>query len=360
MPNFNKSAAKFGNEVVERGAGGGTRNFKPWLPKIFWRGADDEHFILILNTLEDIVRVQYHPFIETDDGIFSVLARTDPGIGERADPMQEVWKYEPRLFDVMIAVELEPIFESRVVNGRERQSIAGFEVATRTFESRIRDDNGELTDDKEEVTVPAIGCITQSPYNFGNQLNAYDNNDNPIHLTPFRITQVGKGSGVTYSFQGFPDTEFDLTNLYEFIGNISYLQVDDRATELFALLDGVSDEEMPIIIGRYLLDLKLEELADRETYDDVFKRITKPSRFANQKPEPKSKTTGASKTPRVKAPVASHDEDSDDTEVHEEKPVATPSKGRAVRNSAPSAQEKLAEIRASRAAKAAAKEAVAA
>lgn len=353
MPNFNRSTAKLGNEVVERGSGGGSRSFKPWLPKIYWKGADDERFVLILNELQDIVRIQYHPYVETDEGAFSTMARTDPGIGERADPIQETWGYVPRMFDVMIAVELEPIAETKVVNGRDRISIVGFEVATRTFERRVRDEDGELTDEKEEIIVPAIGCITQSPFNFGNQLNAYDHNDNPIHLTPFKITQVGAGSGVQYSFQGYPDTEFDLSNLFEYIENISYLDTDEKREALNELLAEAPEGEEHMALGRFILDLKLEELADREAYDEIFKKITKPSKFKDQKQSVvKPGAKNVTHNTRVKAkpePVEA-----------EATVVEKPKNTKTVGNKTPTAHEKLEQIRASRAAKLASKEAVAA
>jgi hypothetical protein len=359
MPNFNKDAANRGNEVVERGTGGG--NFRPFLSKIYWKEADDSRFILILNPLEEIVRLKFHPFVETDEGGRDIIARTDPGIGERVDPIEDSWGYTPRVTDLMIAVELEPIYETKIVNKRERQSVTGFGVVTRTIERRIRDEAGELTDDKEEVEIPIVGYITQSPFNFGNLLNAYENNENPIHLTPFKVTQVGAGSGKTYSFDGYPDATFDLTNLFEYIENISYVSDPD---ELIDLIDGLEQEDAGVVIGQYLLDLKINELADPEYYDEIFKAITKPSRFQKEtKSDSKSarpKRSSQRATPVAKT-VVSDDEgdvddapDIDDTPSVSNKPVARSRKPGESKSSPSSARTKLEELKALQAIKAAA------
>lgn len=351
MPNFNKDTANRGNEVIERGSGGGT--FKPWLRQFFWKEADDSYFVLILNQLEDIMRLEYHPFVDTDDGPRSVIARTDPGIGERVDPLEQQWGYTPRTTDLMIAVELEPVWETRTVNGRDRDFVSGFAVKTKTIERRIRNEDGELTDEKEELEIPEIGFIAQSPFNFGNILNSYENNDGPIHLTPFKITQVGAGSGKSFTFSDYPDATIDLTNLLEYIENVSYVKDPEELLDSVADLDQV---DAGLVIGQYLLDLKLEELSDPEYYDEVFKATSKPSRYQKEaKEKPASKSSRPQRAPqrRTTAPV----EDApaaEAAEVTEEK--TTTARGRATSGkSQPSAKEKLAELRAAKAAKDAAK-----
>lgn len=346
MSNFNKEAANRGNEVVERGTGGGT--FRPFLPQIYWKSADDSRYVLILNPLEDIMRLQFHPYVETEDGGRSIIARTDPGIGERHDPIEDSWGYTPRTTDLMIAVELEPVYETKTVNGRERQSVSGFAVATKTIERRVRDEDGELTEDREEVEIPLVGYIAQSPFNFGNLLNAYENSTNPINLTPFKVTQVGAGSGKSYQFDGYPDAPFDLTNLIEYIDNISYVR---DAEELLGLLDQADDQvDAGGTIGQYLLDLKVNELADEELYDEIFKAITKPSRFQKETKEAKKSSRPTRASQRVAtAPVVEVEAD----EVVEEATVARSRKS-GESKSAPSARAKLDELKKIQAEKAAA------
>ncbi|CAM6003650.1 unnamed protein product [Sphagnum balticum] len=337
MPNFNKESAGRGNEVVERG-NQNTGTYRPFLPKIYWKEADDHRFILVLNPLEDIVRLKFHPFLETDDGTRTIIARTDPGIGERTDPIEQQWGYVPRTTDIMIAVELEPVYETKTVGKHTRESITAFSVVLKTIERRVRDEDGDLTDEKEDFEVPAVGWIAQSPFNFGNLLNAYENNDNPIHITPFKVTQVGSGSDTKYSFDGYPDAPIDLTNLLEYIENVSFIQNPD---ELLGLIEGLDQEEAGIVIGQYLLDLKLEELADADYYDEIFKSISKPSRYG---PKEKKDTTRPKRvTQRPLRSAASSDE---------VKPNRTSAE------KVPSARAKLEELKAIQAAKAA--EAVAA
>ncbi len=347
MPNFNKEAARRGNEIVERGTGNG--NFRPFLPSIYWKNADDEHCVLILNALEEITRLDFHPYIDTEDGPRSVIARTDPTIGERTDPISDTWNYKPRLTDLMIAVELEPEYEVKMVNGRERKSVNGFIVSTRTIERRLRDEDGELTEDKEEVEIPLVGYIAQSPYNFGNQLNSYEHSENPINLTPFRITKVGEGSGATFRFDGYPDAEFDLTNLLEYIENISYIQNPD---EILELIDNVDQTEAASIIGEYLLDLKLEELADPEYYDEIFKAIDKPARFGKKDVKKEVNTRPKRTTQRRATSASTEDIGSTDSDNSSE-PVEKVARSRkpSEKSSQLSAREKLEELKAAKAKK---------
>ncbi len=333
MASFNKEAARHGNEVIERGQ---ATTFRPFLPQIYWKGSGDEKFILILNRLDDIMRVEFHPYLETDNRGLSIIARTDPGIGERYDPIQQEWGYAPRLTDLMIAVELEPFFESRTVNGRTRESVGGFTVITKTYERRVRNDDGELTDETEEFEIPAIGYIAQSPYNFGNQLNAYENNDNPIHLTPFKITQVGTQSTKQYNLQGYPDAEYDLSNLFALINNTSFVQNPEELDELLygdAEEHNIEDvEAAALTIGNYILDLKLAELSDPDIYDETLKAITKPPRFTKPVKE-ESKHSAVAKAQKSVA-------------VREKANTSSETVKKAVVKPGPSARDKIEAIRA--------------
>lgn len=272
MP-IDRSKMRRGSEAIDKAnADRGKGNFKPFLPAIFWKDDGDEHYVLILNPIEDIPQVDFHPFVDLGDKIpHQIIARTDPIIGERKDPIEEDWQYKPRLTNLAIAAVLEPV--TKIVNGREKP--VGFEVATNTFERRIRNDAGELTEEKEEVTAPVVGLISQSPINFFNQLRQYDATENEIHSTPLKITRLGK-KDVTYTVVGYENAALDHSNLLDYAENISYLK-DPEA--LLESLEGLEDSDACVVIGEHLLDLKIDELADDENYQELYEAITEPSRF---------------------------------------------------------------------------------
>lgn len=307
MPNFNRDALKRGSEAIReatesRGQGG---NFKPFLPSIYWKNDGDEHILLILNPIEDIPRVEFHPFIEVEGQGFPLqtMARTDPAIGESIDPIQTQWKYKPRLTNLAVAVELEATYETK--NGRQRP--VGFTVKTRDFTRRVRDEDGELTEEREDVSAPSLGLIAQSPYNFGNQLSSYDATEGPIHRTALKIKRLGKDNNVTYQVVGYEDTPVDLTPLIEGVEFISYIQ---KPEELLGAIDGQTDEEAAVTIGSYVLDLKLDEFSDPDLYNEIFGQITRPSRFgekeaaktATRQAKPKGKSSAS--VEKTEEPVA--------------------------------------------------------
>lgn len=295
MPNFDMAAAAKGSEAIrDSNERRGNGNYRPFLPQIYWRKKSDQRYVLILNPLEEIVRVEFHRYIDTDNGPRQVIARTDPGVRDNfetsGDPISDDWGYTPQRTNIMIAVELEPSF--REVNGRQR--VDGFEVGTKEIERRVRNEDGELTDERETIDVPLIGFIAQSPSNFGNKLDAYGEGD--VHRTPFKITKIGEKTDTDYMFVGFPDDiPIDFTNLLEYIDNVSFIQDKE---EVLDLIDGLKDDaEMALAIGRYLLALKLEELADPEFYDEVYKSISKPAKYGNNK-DKKDKSSSNSRGSR--------------------------------------------------------------
>lgn len=326
MP-IDRSKMRRGGEAIDEAvASRGERgDFKPFLPSIYWDGDKVEHYVLILNPMEDIPQVDFHPFVDTGDGIpHQIIARTDPILGESRDPIEDQWQYNPRLTNLAVAVMLEPITE--VVNKRTKP--VGFEVATKTFERRIRDDSGELTDEKEEVTAPVVGFITQSPMNFFNQLRHHDATESSIHTTPLKITRLGVKDNVTYTVKGYETAELKLDNLLDFVENISYVQ---KPEELLEAIEGLDDQEAAVAIGNYILDLKIDELADAENYNALFEAITKPARFPKkgkgkekaektQRPARQSQRRTARAEAETEAEVEATEAEATDEPAAEEKP----------------------------------------
>lgn len=279
MPSFDRDALRKGtkaiDEALEARKNGG--EFRPFLQNIFWKNDKDFRYLLFLNPIEEIPQVEFHPYVDLDDDVpHMTMARTDPSIGDKADPIHDQWGYKPRLTNLAIAVELEPMM--KIVNGREKP--AGFEVAVRTFERAIRNDEGEKTDETEEVTVPIVGLVAQSPFNFFNQLRSFDASEAPVHTTPLKITRLGKKENVTYQVVGYENVELDRTNLLEYIENISYVT---NPEELLGNIAELDEADACTAIGDYFLYRRIEEFADDDLYQSILGGITKPAKFGDSK-----------------------------------------------------------------------------
>lgn len=355
MP-IDRSKMRRGAEAIEAANersnnGGGT--FKPFLQSIFWAKDQDTRTVLILNPMEEIPQVDYHPFVDIGDGKpHSIIARTDPIIGERFDPIEEKWLYGTRLTNLAIAVELVPVVET---DDRGREKPVGFEVATRTFERAIRDEDGEPTDDVEEITVPEVGLIAQSPVNFFNQLRVIDASEGEINTLPLKVTRVGAGTDLSFLFKAYDSIKPDLSLLFDCIGELSYLG-DQRDALLERLGEIEDDTEAAAEIGRVLLDLVIDEKGSEENYQELFDQITEPSRFPKkQKGEKKGKKERPARQSQRRA------SSSEDVTVAvtnpdtEEKPVARRRSADESASKASSRQERMEQLR-KRHAKAAASE----
>jgi hypothetical protein len=281
MPDFRRGAEAIAKAQEKKSSG----SFRPFTPSLFWKSDKDEKFLLFLNPMTDIPTVDLIGFIPVEnkkaDGTKytsyeQVIARTDEAIGEDTDKMVTDWEAQPKETSIAVAVELEATFEE--VEGRDgkvRKRPTGFEVATTEYTRRIRDDDGELTDDTEEVEAPVIGFITQSPHNFWNVITSFDAQTAPIEETAVRVTRVGDSTSTTYTVDGFPDQQIDLAGLVDCIEGVSYLTEDER-TSLLDLIDSQDDQEAALTIGSFLLDKRLEELCDEERYDELYEGIDKP------------------------------------------------------------------------------------
>jgi hypothetical protein len=133
---------------------------------------------------------------------------------------------------------------------------------------------GDLTDETEEVEAPVIGFVTQSPHNFFNVVSSFDAEESPIEDTPIKITRSGKGNSTSYLITGYQDQPVDYGGLIECIDGISYLTEDEREELIEAVEETDDDREALLTIGAFLLDKRLEELADDERYDKLAAGVT--------------------------------------------------------------------------------------
>ena len=301
---FRRGADEIAKANEGSGGGGSKGNFIPYAPKIFWQNADEERYVLFLNPLAEIPRVEMINFIPNGNGYEQVIARTDPAIGEKVDPMVANWDAFPADTNIAVAVELEPEVEQ---SGKYKRP-KGFTVKTRTYERRVRDEDGELTDETEEMTTPVLGFITQSPRNFFNVVSDYDSSEGEIEKTPLKIKRLGKDSNTTYTVKGYEELPINLSGLLDNLPGFSYLNNRD---EVIAELQGLEDLEAAHRLGEILLEQRLEELADQERYNELYEGITesldkfgrKAERAANKKaPARKPAAAKADPEPAEEAP----------------------------------------------------------
>ncbi len=340
MPDFRRGAEAIATAQKESKSGG---SFKAFTPEFFWKDGD-EKFLLFLNPVRDIPTTDLIEFIpvkakKADGDTYTryerTISRTDPVIGEDSDPMEDEWQGKGRARCVAVAVELEPTYTE--VKGRKRPT--GFSVKTREFERRIRDEEGELTDQYESVIAPEVAIVHASPHNFFNIVTSYDENEAPIEETPVKITRIGSDKNTSYSLLGYPEQEIDLSALVQNIDNVYYL-----ANELDVILPAIEgasdDQEAAAIIGAAMLDKRLEELVDQDRYDDLFKGITETlDKFGGKKKAAAKKERPARASQRSRSHVG---EDENNVisaeEPAEEKPKAT-------RGSAAAGSDKIAAMR---------------
>lgn len=283
MPDFRRGKEHIA-KANESAQGG---DFRPFIPNFYWNEADESQYVLVLNPIDDIPMVKLQK-VFVDGRPNHLIARTDEAIGEKKDPIEDQWDYDPKDTNICIAVQLVPTIEQI----KKRNRPTGFEVETKTFERKIRDDKGELTDEREEITTPVVGFIAQSPNNFGNHLASTDANVAPIESTPLRITRTGERLDTDYEIEAFEDKPVDLSNLLEFVDGITYLE--DEMDDLLDQIDGAEDEFAAAgIIGSLLLDKKLNEMCDEDLYNEVLEKITEPAKFSKKRKESKAKAKPA-------------------------------------------------------------------
>lgn len=271
--------------IQEAAKSSGKGDFRPFLPALYWKDDQEERYILFLNEVEDLPLFNMIQYIPVEGGYFQeTVSKTDPFFGEKTDAFEQDWDATVRKTNVAIAVELEPVVE--VVNKRRKPR--GFEVKTIEYERRIFDDDGEATDETEEVTAPAVGYVAQSPNNFFNQISNYDANEAPITATALKITRIGKDKTTVYQIVGYDELPIDLSNLVGYVDGISYL--GDELDPLIDEIEELSPEDAALAIGKKLLDLREEELIDDERYEELLDGVTESmDKYGNKKKGKKEK-----------------------------------------------------------------------
>lgn len=239
------------------------KEFKPFAPTIRLKDSGEEKYVLFLIPMDEVPKVQMHEFIPLPGGGWGFyIARNDRGIGERTDEIEDRLDHPAKERNISVAVELEPKIE--VVRGRKKPN--GFEVALGSFERRVPDSDDD--EEREEVVYPKVGLVSQAPINFFGYLTSHERSEEtgPVVETPFKIQRRGKDSNTQYDFTPYdlePD-QIDLSAIREYAEGISYL----RDEEGFEDLGNIEDNfEYAQALGNMMLEKRLDELSDKDTYD---------------------------------------------------------------------------------------------
>lgn len=276
MPQFQRGVTAIQQSMNKSSSGG----FKPFAPDIRWRDDGESKFIQIISPAEDIPMVALHEWIPVGTHksgktkYESFMSRKDAGIGENYDDLEDRLGSKPRVRGIGVAVELEPVLET--VKGRQRP--VGFTVQTETFTRR--GENGD-----ETVTAPKIGLITQSSHLFWGWVASYEENSAPIVETPLQVTRRGKETNTRYDFIAFEEKPVDFSNLLDHIDGITYLN-GMRDEVLSNVGSAKSDLDSAIVVGRAILEHRLEELGDWDRYKELITPIQELNlRFGGTKPK---------------------------------------------------------------------------
>lgn len=297
MPNY---TPRRGLGAVEQAATrkGGSK-LRGFAPEIRWREDGEKKYILVLSNFEDddpnaVVVADLHEFIpvgtaqkangETYTRYESFVSRKDPIAGsEDYDDLEDRLGNKPRTRCIGVALELEPEFE--VIKGRKKP--VGFSVKTDSF-TRNTDDG------QEEVQQPIIGLIIQSAFLVWSPLGSLDESQGPLSELPIEVTRRGKDVNSRYDFVHYPNMEVDLSGLFENLDGITY--ISDELAEVKDDLVAKGDVEAAQLVGQILLDKRLNELSDKERYEELVGPIEHiEQRFGGGRKKPVAKTAPAAK-----------------------------------------------------------------
>jgi len=316
MPEFRRGAAAIEEAAASKGGG----NFSPFCPEIFWKNADEKKYILVLTPIDEVTRVDVHDFIpieyeksngETYSRNESFLSRKDSAVGEDYDKIEDDLGRPSKTRVMGVAVELEPVLETK----KGRKVPTSFTVATKEYQRK--------TDDGEEtVEQPLIGVISQSSQLMWSPLSSMDASQGPLEELPLEIIRRipgGKASNTSYEFIPFRGIEVDLSPVSELVDGLSYL--NDVAEDLEAELEATEDElQAAQVVARFLLDKRLEELADGERYEE----LVGPLEELPAQPWESKKKGSTTTTARSTRPARKTQRSSKRAKKKEEEPEETP------------------------------------
>lgn len=316
MPKYRSGAAAI-DEAATSSKGGSS--FKPFVPEIFWKEADEKKYILVLSPIDEVAVLDLHEFIKLPDEnrsdgfrYESFLSRKDPMIEEDYDKIEDDLGRKSKTRIMGAAVELVPVMET--IKGRKRPT--SFAVKTEDFKRN--------TDDGEEiVTFPKVGLIVQSSQLMWSPLKSLDESQGPLEELPLEIIRRipgGQKSNTQYEFIPFMDIPVDLSAVTEYVDGISYLT--DVLEELVPEMEAADDDlGAAQAVARALVTKRIDELASSERYEELLGDIDEleapPWEAGKKKSETKAKTSKARPSRPSPRKRVQHEEESEQKEVEE-------------------------------------------
>jgi len=296
MPQFQR-----GVTAIQQSMNTGGSGFKPFAPDISWREDGESKFIQIISPAEDIPMVSLHDWIPVGTHksgktkYEAFMSRKDAGIGENYDDLEDRLGSKPRIRGIGVAVELEPVLETV----KNRQRPVGFTVKLETYNRK----NAEGVE--ETVTAPRVGLITQSSHLFWGWVASFEENNAPIVETPLQVTRRGKSTNTRYDFIAFEEKPVDFSALLDNIDGISYLN-GMRDEVKTSIASAESDLDSAIIVGRAILEHRLEELGDWDRYKELITPIQELNlRFGGTTPTKTAAPVAAVTPPSAEVEAAS-------------------------------------------------------
>lgn len=303
MPKFQP---RRGLAAIEKAAapkgGGGSRSF---VPEIKLRADGETKYLLVLTPIDEVATLLYHEWIpvgkgekangETYNRYEAFLSRKDPMLGEDYDEIEDRLDTRPKERCYGVVVELEPVLET--VRGRQRPK--GFTVKTEDYTRRGED--GEKT-----VTQPVMGLMIQSAALVWSPLGSLDESQGPLEVLPLQMTRRGTDRNTRYDFVPFVDIPVDLSPIIEHFDGLSFLS--DVKDDVEAAIAAADDEiKAAQAVASFLYDKRLEELADKDRYDELVGPITEiPKKFGSDKKggsKPAARPERPSPRPQAAAPA---------------------------------------------------------
>lgn len=229
MPNFRRGVDAT-REATARKSGGSFNNFISWGKT----KEDRTKLIQFVTPLDEMPVVLWHEYIvtgyrETGSKIYSSFVsqkdRTLSGL-DGEDPLWDVWGKRPKEKNILVGIELEALREDK----KNAKKITGVRpVVARTYENK----------DGEQVEVPAIGFVIQSPFNFTGGLISWqetqsETSDEPAQITD-RVFRIVKGteSPIQYdvtALDGVPT--YDLADLETDFPGFKVPDIQEFLTEM--------------------------------------------------------------------------------------------------------------------------------
>jgi hypothetical protein len=275
-----------------------------FVPRIRWREDAETKYILVLTSIEEVIRVQLHEWIPVGKGERAdgetytrwedFISRKDPAIGEDYDELSERLERDAKDRFVGIAVELEPEVET---GNNNRKRVTGFTVKTKDYTKKGENDG----DDDVEMTQPELGLIIESQKTFWGPMGSIDSSQGPLSELPLEVIRRGKDQHTRYDSIPFMDVPVDLSPIIDHLDGISYLndEMDDVVNKIEA-----ADGDMLAaaqVVADVMLSKRLNELADGQRYEELvspLKLEDMPKPFGKKKPAAKKKDRPARATRR--------------------------------------------------------------